>query len=347
VTATFNEPMNATTIGTATFFLAGPSGTVNATVSYNATTLVATLTPSAPLANSTSYQATVKGGTGGVTDAAGNPLAADQVWTFTTAADTTPPTVKSTSPASGASGVGTGTTVSATFSEAMDPATISGATFALAAGGTAVGATVGYNSTTFVATLTPSAALASGTTYTATILGGASGVKDLAGNPLASNFSWSFTTGANVLVGNATIQTSNDTNKAGTAEAFVYTASASGSATTLHLYVPSGNAATRIVVGLYTHNATINAPATLLAQATISGPAVGWNTASIPATTITSGTQYWIAILSPSGSGTVRFRDSSGSRSQVSSQTNLTALPVTWSSGRSFSSGPLSAYATP
>src|SRR5439155_17993332 len=47
-----------------------------------------------------------------------------------------------------------------------------------------------------VATLTQSAALAASTTYTATITGGASGVKDLAGNALASNFVWSFTTGA-------------------------------------------------------------------------------------------------------------------------------------------------------
>ena len=46
------------------------------------------------------------------------------------------------------------------------------------------------------ATLQPSAALAAGTTYTATLLSGSSGVKDLAGNALASNFTWSFTTTA-------------------------------------------------------------------------------------------------------------------------------------------------------
>ena len=36
--------------------------------------------------------------------------------------------------------------------------------------------------------------MAAAATYTATIIGGASGVKDLAGNALASNYSWSFAT---------------------------------------------------------------------------------------------------------------------------------------------------------
>ena len=56
-----------------------------ATVAYNAQTRTANLTPSAPLAYQTTYTATLKGGAGGVTDAAGNPLAADKTWTFTDA----------------------------------------------------------------------------------------------------------------------------------------------------------------------------------------------------------------------------------------------------------------------
>ena len=45
-----------------------------------------TLTPTTPLANLTIYTATVKSGASGVKDAAGNPLASDVVWTFTTVA---------------------------------------------------------------------------------------------------------------------------------------------------------------------------------------------------------------------------------------------------------------------
>jgi len=56
-------------------------------------------------------------------------------------------------------------------------------------GSTSVAGTVTYSGTT--ATFTPSAALAGGTVYTGTITTGA---KDAAGNALASNYSWSFTT---------------------------------------------------------------------------------------------------------------------------------------------------------
>jgi hypothetical protein len=58
---------------------------VAATVSYNSTTLTATLVPTAPLAFSTTYTATVFGGSNGVQDPNGNLLSANYVWTFTTA----------------------------------------------------------------------------------------------------------------------------------------------------------------------------------------------------------------------------------------------------------------------
>ena len=51
-------------------------------------------------------------------------------------------------------------------------------------------ATVTYNSSNYTVTLTPSAALAYNTTYTATV----SGAKDNAGDPMSGPFSWSFTT---------------------------------------------------------------------------------------------------------------------------------------------------------
>jgi len=86
VTATFSEAMNASTITTGTFVLRNPSNAVvAATVSYNATTRVATLDPSQPLSGSTTYTATITGGSAGVKDAAGNPLANNVVWSFTTA----------------------------------------------------------------------------------------------------------------------------------------------------------------------------------------------------------------------------------------------------------------------
>jgi len=111
--------------------------------------------------------------------------------------DTTPPTVTSTAPVNAATAVTTATTVRATFSEAMTAASVTSTTFQLRTPANAVvAATVSYNASTNVATLTPAQLLAGSTTYTATITGGSAGVKDAAGNPLASNVVWSFTTAA-------------------------------------------------------------------------------------------------------------------------------------------------------
>ena len=85
LTVTFSEAMNASTISASTVYLQGANNAVVATtVSYNATTRVATLTPTSSLANSTGYSIVVKGGSSGVKDVAGNALAADVTSTFTT-----------------------------------------------------------------------------------------------------------------------------------------------------------------------------------------------------------------------------------------------------------------------
>src|SRR5256885_2062058 len=106
-------------------------------------------------------------------------------------ADTTAPTVSATVPANAATGVAISGEIAAAFSEAMDPLTISTATFTLQQGTTAVAGTVTYAGVT--ATFTPASALVPLTTFTATVTTGA---RDLAGNALAADFSWSFTTGA-------------------------------------------------------------------------------------------------------------------------------------------------------
>ncbi len=121
----------------------------------------------------------------------------DVVFTTATTSDTTPPTVSSTTPSNGATGVSTGTTVTAIFSEAMDSATVNGSTFELrGASNTLISANVAYNVANRTVTLTPNSSLAAATTYNATVKGGTTGVKDQAGNALAVNYSWSFTTAA-------------------------------------------------------------------------------------------------------------------------------------------------------
>jgi hypothetical protein len=130
------------------------------------------------------------------------------------------------------------------------------------------------------------------------------------------------------------------------AEAFLNTATTSGTANKLFIYVDSTNAATQIVVGLYSNAAGDN-PGTLLTQATIASPTKGaWNSVAISPTTIMAGTKYWIAILGPAGGGKVQFRDgASGGKAQTSAQSNLTVLPGTWTSGVTWPNSPMSAYA--
>lgn len=188
LSAVFSEPLATTSVNSDNVLV---SGGVSGTVSLNGATV--TFTPSAALMANTRYTVTLRGGAGGIRDLAGNVLAQDYQWSFTTAAaaDTTPPTVQSTSPSNNATGVNTATNISAVFSEPLAAASVNATNVSVSGGVTGIvslnGATVSF---------TPSAALTANTRYTVTIRGGTSGIRDLAGNALAQDFQWSFTTAA-------------------------------------------------------------------------------------------------------------------------------------------------------
>jgi hypothetical protein len=123
----------------------------------------------------------------------------DVVFSDSVQQDTTRPTITATSPAGGTTSVATNASVTATFSERIDPATVSSATFELRdSANTLVPATISYDDASRRATLDPAANLKAATTYTARIRGGVADprVKDLAGNALLSDLSWTFTTSA-------------------------------------------------------------------------------------------------------------------------------------------------------
>src|SRR3989475_532383 len=189
VSATFSRALNPATVTTASFSLraAGAAADVPAPVTANPAGTLASLTPTSPLAAGTVYTATVAAA---VTDTSGTPLGADSLWSFTT---DVAPTVTAQAPAPGATGVPLNTTVTATFSKAMNAASITTSTFRLrAAGSTAdVPATVTVNTAGTLATLTPSSPLAAGTVYTATV---AAAVTDTSGTALGADSLWSFTT---------------------------------------------------------------------------------------------------------------------------------------------------------
>lgn len=195
ITATFSEAMNASTIAATTFTVVGPGTTpVSGSVTYAAAGSTATFTPVANLTPNTSYTATI---TTAVWDLAGNALAVDKTWGFTTAednetTDTLAPTVSSTNPGNAAAAVPINQRVNATFSEAMDPLTISTAHYTLTGpGATPIRGTVVYDVFSNISMFTPTTDLAPNTLFTATIT---TGVGDLAGNTLADEFVWTFTT---------------------------------------------------------------------------------------------------------------------------------------------------------
>lgn len=213
VTARFSVPMDSGTIIGANFALTGPDGAVSGAVTYAASGNELLFQPSANLAPSTTYTATITGGDPGVRSLAGQPMAANYTWIFMTGTttNTTAPELVRTVPGDTAVGVQAtnvplNQAVHATFTEAMNPLTLNTATFLLYTGTTASGtplqATITYDDTTFIATLTPTALLTANTTYTATVTNGAT---DLAGNPLGTTVPspytnpWTFTTGTSTV----------------------------------------------------------------------------------------------------------------------------------------------------
>ncbi len=198
VTATFSMAMNPATINSTTFMLTGPGTTpVPGLVAYAGIAKHADVYAVSPICfPSTLYTATI---TTGAQNLAGTALANDYVWTFTTgtSANTTAPEIVSTVPVNSATNRPLNQAVSATFSEAMNPLTITTDTFQLTGpGGTAIAGTVSYDPVSFIATFTPAALLITDSTYTATLT---SGVTDSTGNPLGTTGApnpWMFTTGA-------------------------------------------------------------------------------------------------------------------------------------------------------
>jgi hypothetical protein len=154
--------------------------------------------------------------------------------------------------------------------------------------------------------------------------------------------------GGSVLLGQQVVENQRDSESLGRAEAFPATASSAGTVNSLVIYLDGTSTATRLVAGLYTDAG--GHPQTLLAQGSSSALTPGaWNTIAIPAVSVTAGTRYWITILGTQ-SGALVFRDSpsGGCLSESSSQTTLTALPSTWTTGPIWGgSCPLSAYGSP
>jgi hypothetical protein len=113
-------------------------------------------------------------------------MSSNHTWSFES---TRHPTIVRTTPANDAQDTAVNLPISATFSEAMDSGTINTSTFTLDDGSTDISGSVSYADLT--STFTPASNLKAATGYVATLT---TGIQDLAGNPLAAVFSWTFAT---------------------------------------------------------------------------------------------------------------------------------------------------------
>ena len=132
------------------------------------------------LTNGTSYTFTVSAANAVGTGPASSPSNA--------VTPAVPPAVTGVTPGSGAMGVAVSVAPSATFSQPVQPGTVS---FTVVdSGGNSVAGSVGFSGGNTVATFTPNSSLAASTTYTATV----SGAQNASGTPMSGPYSWSFTT---------------------------------------------------------------------------------------------------------------------------------------------------------
>ena len=188
ITATFNLPIDSTTITSSSFMLYQGETLILGTVLSDG--VVANFKPNSPLSPNTLYTATI---TTDVKDKMGMAIVSNYVWNFTTGTTmgTLPiaPTVTAIDPGNGSINVALNKVISATFSVPMNSLSLTTSSFILTTGNNTVSGAVNCwgNTASFV----PITGLLANTTYTATINTAA---KNQSGTPMASNYSWTFTT---------------------------------------------------------------------------------------------------------------------------------------------------------
>ncbi|HET6528057.1 MAG TPA: Ig-like domain-containing protein, partial [Balneolaceae bacterium] len=191
ISATFDEQINPSTLNTATFILRRGRENIEGSVEYSGTT--ATFIPDENLEFDERYTARI---TDEVEDLAGNNLGRNFDWRFSTQddSDDNAPEIVDVEPDDGADDVGVNTTISVTFSEAMNPVSINGFTFQVMEDGpgNSTRSVVGFiDYSGFTATFTPFSSLNADERYFIVVTGE---VEDDAGNEMNEDFEWDFRT---------------------------------------------------------------------------------------------------------------------------------------------------------
>ncbi len=183
IQVTFSQNMDPSTFTNSSFTLKDGANVINGVISVVNSKFI--FNPDNNLTAGTLYDAEF---TTFIKSTAGTPLATNYPWQFTTGVNLAPE-ITSTTPLNGANNVPFNQTISATFDQAMDPLTLTNATFTVNDGNANIVGTVSYIGN--VVTLFPSNDLLASTTYTATITTGA---KSLGNVSLVNNYEWTFTT---------------------------------------------------------------------------------------------------------------------------------------------------------
>ena len=212
-----------------------------------------------------------------------------------------PSPVASIQPTNGATLVSTSPSIQVTFNTAMDPTTINGATIRVVdPSGGFVAATVTYNSTTNIATVTPLSSLTGGVSYSVVVWGGVGGIRDAVGNGLPTNITSVFTTVAAPgvsLWNNATVPAIVDSGDTSAVElGLKFQSSEAGYVTGVRFYKSAANTGT--------HTGYLwSSSGTLLAQVTFSNEtASGWQQANFSTPVlIQPNTTYVVSYLAPNG----------------------------------------------
>ncbi len=190
LTLTFSKRLDPSTVTTSTVTVKRKSDSfaVSGTVSYDDATKTVTFDPASDFdIGPTTYTATA---TTGIKDLSNRAMTSNVTWDFTTT-DGTSPAVSSYSPADGSTACSVDSTYSITFSEDVDENTLMDNLDLEDTNGYGVDALYDYDPSTKTVTLTPDYNLNYETVYKFKI---GAGLKDIAGNTIASATEGTFTT---------------------------------------------------------------------------------------------------------------------------------------------------------
>jgi hypothetical protein len=236
---------------------------------------------------------------------------------YSQSAGSVPPTVTTETPSPGSTGNPVSAAPTATFSQAVQPSTVS---FTVAdSSNNPVAGTVTFNSGNTVATFTPTNSLTASTTYTATV----SGAQNTSGVAMSSPFTWSFTTGT---VSQCPCSIWNNAAPSGAVDAadtnavnlgVQFQASSSGHIVGVRFYKETDNTGAHIG-SLWTASGTLLATGTFTNET-----ASGWQELDFPSpVAITAGTTYVASYSTTTG----HYADTSGGLASAVTNGPLTAL---------------------